>query len=73
MASPLLEIAKLLPPDERVQLVEEIWDTLVDDRSTLPVTSAQAEELDRRLEAYAEDGDPGTPWEQVKAELRAEM
>ena len=73
MASQLLEIAKLLPADERVQLVEEIWDSLVDDRSALPITAAQAEELDRRLEAYAVDGDPGTPWEEVKAELRAEM
>jgi len=56
-----------------VQLVEDIWDSLVDDLAKLPVTLVQAEELDRRLEAYAKDGDPGTPWEQVKAELRAEM
>lgn len=73
MASPLLEAVRLLPPDERMQLVEDIWDTLVDDLAALPVTSAQAEELDRRLEAYSKDGDPGTPWGQVKAELRAEM
>ena len=73
MASPLLEAVRQLPPEERVQLVEDIWDTLVDDLATLPVTPAQAEELDGRLEAYAKDGDPGTPWEQVKAELRAEM
>lgn len=73
MASQLLEAVRQLPPDERVQLVQDIWDSLVDDLATMPVTSAQAEELDRRLEAYAKDGDPGTPWEQVKAELRAEM
>ena len=73
MASLILEAVRHLSPDERVQLVEDIWDTLVDDPTALPVTAAQAEELDRRLEAYAKDGDPGTPWEQVKAELRAEM
>ena len=73
MASLILEAVRQLPPDERVQLVEDIWDTLVDDPTVLPVTAAQAEELDRRLEAYAKDGNPGTPWEQVKAELRAEM
>jgi putative addiction module component (TIGR02574 family) len=73
MASPLLEVVRLLPPDERMQLVEDIWDTLVDDLAVLPVTAAQAEELDLRLEAYAKDGNPGIPWEQLKAELRAEM
>ena len=58
MASLILEEVRRLPPDERVQLVEEIWDTLLDDLTALPVTAAQAEELDRRLEAYAKDGDP---------------
>ncbi len=73
MTSISLEAIRRLPPDERVQLVEDIWDTLLDDPRSLPVTEAQAEEMDRRLEAYAKDADPGTPWEQVKAELRAEM
>lgn len=73
MTSFPLDAIRKLSPEERVQLVEDIWDTLVDDTESLPVTDAQAAELDRRLEAYAKDSDPGTPWEQVKADLRAEM
>ena len=34
-----------------------------------PLTPAQAEELDRRLEEHRRNRQIGIPWEQVKAEL----
>ena len=69
-ALPLDEIRKLSAA-ERIRLLDEIWETLEDDQQAIPVTPEQAEELDRRLEDYARDGDPGTPWEEVKARWRA--
>jgi putative addiction module component (TIGR02574 family) len=54
---------------ERLQLIEQLWDSVADAPETLPLTDAQAEELDRRLEAYRHDGDPGRPWAQVLDEL----
>ena len=47
---------------ERVQLAEELWESLADLEEDLPLTPAQAEELDRRLAAYQRDRDPGAPW-----------
>ena len=42
-----------LTPAQRVLLIEEIWDSLCEESDNLPVTAAQREELDRRLEDYA--------------------
>ncbi len=48
-----------LSVEEKLQLIEDLWDSVADDPEALPLTDAQAEELDRRLDAYRLDGDPG--------------
>jgi putative addiction module component (TIGR02574 family) len=54
-----------LTPEERIQLAEDLWDSLDERPEVLPLSDAQAREIDRRLEAYRRDGDPGTPWAAV--------
>ena len=61
MASVELDISRL-SPEERIRLAEELWDSLLEAPEEVPLTAAQAEELDRRVEAYREDRDPGEPW-----------
>jgi putative addiction module component (TIGR02574 family) len=61
MASPFFDY-KHLTAEERVQLAEELWESLADLDGALPLTRAQEQELDLRLEAYQRDGNPGTPW-----------
>ena len=45
-----------LPIDERIRLVEDLWDSIAADQGTLPLKAEQREELDRRLDAYESDG-----------------
>ena len=47
--------------DERIKLVEDIWDSIAAEQGVLPVTLEQSEELDRRLETYRLDGNRGMP------------
>ena len=47
-----------LPLDERMQLVEDLWDSIAAEQEALPITEAQRAELDRRLEAFERDRDP---------------
>jgi putative addiction module component (TIGR02574 family) len=54
---------------ERLQLVEDIWDSIADETEALPLTDAQKAELDRRLEQHRRDPDSAIPWEQVREEL----
>lgn len=60
-----------LSVEEKLRLIENLWDSVADDPKTLPPTDAQAEELDRRLDAYRQDGDPGRPWREVLDELES--
>jgi putative addiction module component (TIGR02574 family) len=64
-------IAELLelPVSERIQLVEDLWDSIAEGPDALPVTEEQACELDRRLEAHRNDPGAAIPWSEVRARL----
>jgi len=54
---------------ERVQLAEDIWDSIVASSDPFPVTDAQKQELDRRREAHAKDTASPRSWEEIRANL----
>jgi putative addiction module component (TIGR02574 family) len=58
-----------LDVQERLTLVGEIWDSIAAEGATVPLTSEQAQELERRLTAYEIDPDDGVPWDEVKASI----
>ena len=61
-----------LTTDERLDIVQAIWDSLARNPEAVPVTQAQRDELDRRLKAYEQDGDAGESWNSAKRSLRDE-
>lgn len=54
---------------ERIQIVEEIWESIAADSSKLPLTDEMRAELDRRLEAYDKDPEAGIAWEELEKRL----
>ncbi len=62
-----------LPLDERIRLVEDLWDSIASDQNALPLTPEQQVELDRRLDAYEADGELGRPVEDAIAEIRKRL
>ena len=58
-----------LPPSERLQLLEAIWDSLIEMPEAIPVSEEIREELDRRLEAYYRNPETARPWDEIKEEL----
>jgi len=40
-----------LPIEDRIRIVEELWDSIAHDQNALPLTKGQKAELDRRLDA----------------------
>ena len=59
-----------LPVAERMRLVEAIWDSISAAPESLPLTSWQREELDRRLAEYEADPISGSTLEEVFARIR---
>ena len=62
-----------LPLNERIRLVEDLWDSIAADQNALPLTSEQRSELDRRLDAYEADGNFGRPAADVIADIRRKL
>jgi putative addiction module component (TIGR02574 family) len=48
-----------LPVEERIKLVENLWDSIAADQQALRLTAEQRAELDRRLDAYEIDKNQG--------------
>ncbi|MGI9273546.1 MAG: addiction module protein [Endozoicomonas sp.] len=63
-----------LPVKERIELVQDIWDSIAaNQEELLPLTAQQKAELDKRLEAYGEDQDSGLPAAEVLADIRKRL
>jgi putative addiction module component (TIGR02574 family) len=61
-----------LSPAECILLAEQLWEQARAHPEAIPVTEAQRDELNRRLDALeAGKLPPGEPWEQVKSWLRS--
>ena len=58
------------PIEDRLRLVEDLWDSIAADQSALPLTEAQRRELDRRLDAYASDPRTSRSAEEAVAEIQ---
>ena len=64
---------KELPLEERIKLVEELWDSISADQDNLKLTAEQRAELDRRLDAFEMDGKVGRPAGEALTEIRKRL
>ncbi|OGP88314.1 MAG: addiction module protein [Deltaproteobacteria bacterium RBG_16_47_11] len=55
-----------LSVSERIQLAQDIWDSIVEVPDSVPLTDEQKAQLDRRLDAYHRDPNAGSPWSVVR-------
>ena len=56
---------------ERLQLVEDLWDSIAQEGAQLPMSDSKREELRRRKERLLQHPTSGRTWEQVKRRARA--
>ena len=65
---PLDELLKLSVP-ERIQLAEDLWDSIAAEPEALPLSEAQRAEIERRLAEHDRAPESAIPWEEVRARL----
>ena len=58
---------------ERIQLVEDIWDTIATEPEAIELTEEEKRMIDERLEAYRRNPDLGSPWEDVYKRIAAKQ
>jgi putative addiction module component (TIGR02574 family) len=68
MANPAVDF-RALSIAERLQLVEDIWDSIAHDAEAVPVAEADVREAEHRLAEHRRDPASAIPWDQVRSEL----
>jgi putative addiction module component (TIGR02574 family) len=61
-----------LSPDERLDLIGDLWDSL-EERDLPPLTDDQIKELDRRLAEHHANPDSSVSLEEFRVELRSRL
>ncbi len=62
-----------LDVDERLALIEALWDSISADESAIPLTDAQRAELDRRLADHEANPNDVVSWDEVRASLNQRL
>jgi putative addiction module component (TIGR02574 family) len=65
---PLDELLKL-SVTERIQLAEDLWNSIAAEPEALPLTDAQRAEVKGRLVEHDRAPESAIPWEEVRARL----
>ncbi len=68
MSESLPEV-KALNTEQRLQLLEQLWDSLSEQPEALLLTDAQRAELDRRLDDLEPHGANGILWDDVLSQI----
>jgi putative addiction module component (TIGR02574 family) len=55
-----------LSVQERILLVEDLWDSIAIEQNSVPITEPQKKELDNRIKVYNDNPSEGSDWKAVK-------
>ena len=69
MNSDFVDTAKRLPLAERIELVEALWESITVEGYEPSLTTEQAAELDRRVEAHQRNPNDVVSWQSIKEDL----
>jgi len=58
-----------MPVQQRIQLVEDIWDSIAEIPEAVEIPAWHKQELEKRLEAYHANPNEGSPWSEVKKRI----
>ena len=72
MAENRIDIERL-STEERLRLIERLWDSLSEKPESVPLTKEQQAELDRRLDEIDAGDTEGIAWEEVMRRVQARL
>ncbi len=64
-----IEQLRHLPVSERIQIVEDLWDSIAEESDSIRISPAQIEELDRRLDRLEAAPEEGSEWSVLKSRI----
>ncbi len=67
------ESFRRLPPNERIRLLQELWDVVADDVAEMPLNEPTRRLLDERIQQHEENPTDVESWEQTREEILSEL
>lgn len=67
-----VELDKMSRP-QQITLVEDIWDKIGADATSIPFTTAQKEEIDDRLEYHKNNPNDYVTWNEIEKRVLAKL
>ena len=64
-----VEDLKSLPLQQRIQLVEDLWDSIAAELEKQPVSEELKAEMNRRREEYLRNPSSAVDWEEIRRRL----
>ncbi|MBL8394521.1 MAG: addiction module protein [Candidatus Accumulibacter sp.] len=55
--------------EDRLTLVQELWDNIADHAAAMPLTEAQQAELERRIAEHEANPDDAVSWEEIRESI----
>ena len=62
---------RALPAAERLQLIEDLWNTIVEDQDSLPDHPAVIAELRARKARFMANPSSGVPWNEARKRIKS--
>ena len=59
--------------EERLALVEELWDSIAAETSAIPLTEAQKAELERRVAEHDANPDDVVSWDEIRESVAGRL
>lgn len=72
MVYPAIDIERLTV-GERLQLIEQVWDSLRRGAGVLPLSDSESAVIEARRAEHRSDPNSAVPWESVRADLLADQ
>lgn len=72
-AQTITESFKKLSPSEKIRVLQELWNEVVDEVATEPLTESQERLLDERIEQHDENPTDVEAWENTRDEILSEL
>ncbi len=67
-----LDDLKHLPLSERLQLMEDLWDSIAEELESEPLPESLKAEMDRRMDAYIKDPSTSLSLEEVQRRMKGD-
>jgi putative addiction module component (TIGR02574 family) len=70
---PIIESFRKLSSNEKIRLLQELWDEVAEEAARTPLSESHRQLLDERLQQHSETPSDVEPWEKVRDEILSEL